>query len=76
MYVDKPLSGVMAVQTLSRLNRAHPQKHDTFVLDFANNAEAVKAAFQDYYRATIQSGETDPNKLHDLKSRSRCAAGL
>ncbi|TKS55044.1 type I restriction endonuclease subunit R [Luteimonas yindakuii] len=67
MYVDKPLAGVMAVQTLSRLNRAHPQKGDTFVLDFADNAEAVKAAFQEYYRATIQDGETDPNKLHDLK---------
>ena len=68
MYVDKPLAGVLAVQTLSRLNRAHPQKADTFVLDFADNAEAVKAAFQEYYRATIQEGETDPNKLHDLKS--------
>jgi type I restriction enzyme, R subunit len=68
MYVDKPLAGVLAVQTLSRLNRAHPQKHDTFVLDFADNEEAVKAAFQDYYRATVQVGETDPNKLHDLKA--------
>lgn len=68
MYVDKALAGVQAVQTLSRLNRAHPQKHDTFVLDFADNAEAVKAAFQDYYRATVQVGETDANKLHDLKN--------
>jgi type I restriction enzyme R subunit len=68
MYVDKPLAGVQAVQTLSRLNRAHPQKRDTFVLDFAENAEAVKAAFQDYYRATVQIGETDPNKLHDSKN--------
>lgn len=68
MYVDKPLAGVLAVQTLSRLNRAHPQKRDTFVLDFADNVEAVKAAFQDYYRATVQVGETDPNKLHDLKN--------
>jgi type I restriction enzyme R subunit len=68
MYVDKTLSGVMAVQTLSRLNRAHPQKRDTFVLDFADNAEAVKAAFQDYYRATVQVGQTDANKLHDLKN--------
>lgn len=68
MYVDKPLAGVLAVQTLSRLNRAHPQKRDTFVLDFSDNAEAVKAAFQDYYRATVQVGETDANKLHDLKS--------
>jgi type I restriction enzyme, R subunit len=68
MYVDKPLAGVLAVQTLSRLNRAHPQKHDTFVMDFADNEEAVKAAFQDYYRATVQVGETNPNKLHDLKA--------
>ncbi|MCC7096892.1 MAG: type I restriction endonuclease subunit R, partial [Thermomonas sp.] len=68
MYVDKPLAGVLAVQTLSRLNRAHPQKADTFVLDFADNAEAVKAAFQEYYRATIQDGETDPNKLHDIQA--------
>jgi len=68
MYVDKKLAGVQAVQTLSRLNRAHPQKHDTFVLDFADNAAAVKAAFQEYYRTTIQMGETDANKLHDLKA--------
>jgi type I restriction enzyme R subunit len=67
MYVDKPLGGVMAVQTLSRLNRACPGKHDTFVLDFANNGEAVKSAFQDYYRSTVQVGETDPNRLHDLR---------
>lgn len=68
MYVDKKLAGVQAVQTLSRLNRAHPQKHDTFVLDFADNAKAVKKAFQDYYRAAVQMGETDANKLHDLKA--------
>lgn len=68
MYVDKPLAGVMAVQTLSRLNRSHQQKADTFVLDFADNAEAVQKAFQDYYRATVQTGETDANKLHDLKT--------
>ncbi|WP_407559579.1 type I restriction endonuclease subunit R [Mycobacterium paraintracellulare] len=66
MYVDKPLSGVMAVQTLSRLNRAHPQKHDAFVLDFQNNSGAITAAFADYYQTTILSEETDPNKLHDL----------
>jgi len=68
MYVDKPLAGVQAVQTLSRLNRAHPKKHDTFVLDFADNQEAVQTAFQEYYQSTIQEGETDPNKLHDLKA--------
>jgi type I restriction enzyme, R subunit len=68
MYVDKLLSGVRAVQTLSRLNRAHPQKHDTFVLDFYNDAETIRAAFEPYYRTTILSAETDPNKLHDLKA--------
>ena len=68
MYVDKPLSGVRAVQTLSRLNRAHPRKHDAFVLDFYNDADTIEAAFAPYYRTTILSGETDPNKLHDLKA--------
>jgi len=67
MYVDKPLSGIKAVQTLSRLNRAHPQKHDCFVLDFQNNSEAITFAFQDYYRTTLLAEETDPNKLNDLK---------
>ena len=68
MYVDKPLSGIKAVQTLSRLNRAHPKKHDCFVLDFQNNSEAITYAFQDYYRTTLLAEETDPNKLHDLKA--------
>jgi type I restriction enzyme R subunit len=68
MYVDKILSGIKAVQTLSRLNRAHPQKHDVFVLDFMNDSETIQAAFSDYYRTTILSDETDPNKLHDLKA--------
>jgi type I restriction enzyme R subunit len=67
MYVDKPLSGIKAVQTLSRINRAHPQKHDCFVLDFQNNNETITFAFQDYYRTTLLAEETDPNKLHDLK---------
>jgi type I restriction enzyme R subunit len=68
MYVDKPLSGIKAVQTLSRLNRARPQKYDVFVLDFQNDSDTIAAAFSDYYRTTILSEETDPNKLHDLKS--------
>ncbi|MBF0135829.1 MAG: type I restriction endonuclease subunit R [Magnetococcales bacterium] len=68
MYVDKTLSGIKAVQTLSRLNRAHPQKHDTFVLDFMNDADGIRQSFEPYYRTTILSEETDPNKLHDLKS--------
>jgi type I restriction enzyme, R subunit len=68
MYVDKPLSGIKAVQTLSRLNRAHPKKHDTFVLDFVNDADTIRSSFEPYYRTTILSEETDPNKLNDLKS--------
>ncbi len=68
MYVDKILSGIKAVQTLSRLNRAHPQKHDVFVLDFMNESDTIQDAFADYYRTTILAEETDPNKLHDLKA--------
>ena len=68
MYVDKILSGIKAVQTLSRLNRARPQKHDVFVLDFMNDSDTIQKAFADYYRTTILSEETDPNKLHDLKA--------
>ncbi|WP_188974122.1 type I restriction endonuclease subunit R [Deinococcus aerolatus] len=68
MYVDKPLSGIKAVQTLSRLNRAHPKKHDVFVLDFQNSTDGIRKSFEDYYRTTVLSDETDPNKLHDLKA--------
>lgn len=68
MYVDKGLSGIKAVQTLSRLNRAHPKKHDVFVLDFQNTCDVIEQAFAAYYRTTILSKETDPNKLHDLKA--------
>jgi type I restriction enzyme, R subunit len=68
MYVDKVLSGIKAVQTLSRLNRAHPQKYDTFILDFMNDVDTIQAAFADYYWTTILSEATDPNRLHDLKA--------
>jgi type I restriction enzyme R subunit len=68
MYVDKVLTDIKAVQTLSRLNRAHPQKYDTFVLDFANDTDTIKKSFDDYYKTTILSEETDPNKLYDLIS--------
>ena len=67
MYVDKVLAGIQVVQTLSRLNRAHPKKHDVFVLDFMNDADDIEEAFEPYYRTTILADETDPNKLHDLK---------
>lgn len=68
MYVDKPLSGIKAVQTLSRLNRTCPGKHDTFILDFVNDPEEIQASFQPYYEATILSETTDPNLLYDLQS--------
>jgi type I restriction enzyme R subunit len=69
MYVDKRLQGVLAVQTLSRLNRCNPkmQKQDTFVLDFYNTATDIKAAFDDFYTATSLTEPTDVNVLHDLK---------
>lgn len=66
MYVDKMLSDIKAVQTLSRLNRACQGKYDTFVLDFANDADTIKKSFETYYTTTVLSDETDPNKLYDL----------
>jgi len=63
MYVDKPLAGVKAVQTLSRLNRIHPTKTDTFVLDFANRAEDIQAAFEPFYEQS-SALPTDPNILY------------
>jgi type I restriction enzyme R subunit len=69
MYVDKKLGGVNAVQTLSRLNRLYPGKNETMVLDFANEAEEVRKAFQPYYDRTILTEGTDPNLLYDLESR-------
>ena len=68
MYVDKVLSGIKAVQTLSRLNRAHPKKYDAFVLDFMNTTDSIQEAFEPYYRTTILADETDPNRLHDLQA--------
>lgn len=66
MYVDKPLYDIAAVQTLSRLNRAYPGKDEVYVLDFANKTSIIEEAFSKFYRTTILSGETDPNKLYDL----------
>ncbi len=67
MYVDKKLGGVSAVQTLSRLNRTTYAKQDTFVLDFVNDTDDIKEAFQPYYTTTILSEATNPNILHDLE---------
>jgi type I restriction enzyme R subunit len=66
MYVDKILSDIKAVQTLSRLNRALDGKIDTFVLDFVNEPDVIQESFSRYYRTIILSGETDPNKLYNL----------
>ena len=66
MYVDKKLSDIKAVQTLSRLNRARPGKTEVFVVDFENDPEEIREAFSRYYKTTLLGGETDPNKLHDL----------
>ena len=69
MYVDKKLGGVNAVQTLSRLNRTHPEKSGTAVLDFANEADTIRKGFEPYYETTILSEATDPNLLYELEHR-------
>ncbi|WP_049917639.1 type I restriction endonuclease subunit R [Haloferax denitrificans] len=68
MYVDKKLSGIQAVQTLSRLNRTHPGKEDTFVLDFENDREDIFDAFQPYYEKTTIDETTDPQHIYQLES--------
>ena len=67
MYVDKRLSGIQAVQTLSRLNRMAAGKEQTFVLDFVNEREGILASFQDYYETTTTADEVDPQRLYDLQ---------
>jgi len=69
MYVDKKLGGVNAVQTLSRLNRTHPEKKGTVVLDFTNESDAIKDAFEPYYETTLLSEATDPNLLYEIQTR-------
>ena len=67
MFVDKNLSGVKAVQTLSRINRIAYAKQDTFILDFVNSADDIKTAFEPYYEQTVLEEETDPNVIYDIK---------
>lgn len=69
MYVDKKLSGLQAVQTLSRLNRAYPGKDTTYILDFVNNEAEVLAAFKTYYDTAELESETDPNRVFDLRAK-------
>ena len=67
MYVDKRLAGIQAVQTLSRLNRMHPRKEDTFVLDFVNEREEIQEAFKTYYEGVEMGEEADPSRMYALK---------
>lgn len=69
MYVDKRLAGIQAVQTLSRLNRAHPGKDTTYILDFVNESEEVLAAFKTYYETAELEGVTDLHLVYDLKAK-------
>ena len=69
MYVDKRLAGIQAVQTLSRLNRTHPGKEDTFILDFVNETQEILEAFQPYYEQTSIAEQADPRQLYDLQAR-------
>jgi type I restriction enzyme R subunit len=68
MYVDKRLAGIQAVQTLSRLNRTHPLKDDTFVLDFVNDPAEIQEAFRQYYDGSIMGEQVDPDKLYEVKA--------
>ncbi|MDO9519335.1 MAG: DEAD/DEAH box helicase family protein [Pseudohongiella sp.] len=68
MYVDKRLSGIQAVQTLSRLNRTHPLKDDTFVLDFFNDPAEIQEAFRQYYEGSVMGEQVDPDKLYEVKA--------
>jgi type I restriction enzyme R subunit len=68
MFIDKRLSGVQCVQTLSRLNRTKFGKTDTFILDFVNDTEDIIESFQPYYTSTVMEGETDPNKLYNIET--------
>jgi len=68
MYVDKRLAGIQAVQTLSRLNRMHPLKEDTFVLDFVNDRDEIRQAFKDYFDGAQMGEEADPNQMYAIKA--------
>ena len=69
MYVDRRLAGIQAVQTLSRLNRAHPGKDTTYILDFVNSSEEILAAFKTFYETAELEGVTDPNLVYDLRAK-------
>ncbi|RME69841.1 MAG: type I restriction endonuclease subunit R, partial [Verrucomicrobia bacterium] len=68
MYVDKRLAGIQAVQTLSRLNRIHPNKEDTFVLDFVNDRAEIQEAFKQFYEGAVMGEEVEPARLYEIKA--------
>ncbi|MDP2832182.1 MAG: type I restriction endonuclease [Pseudomonadota bacterium] len=74
MYVDKRLSGIQAVQTLSRLNRTHPLKDETFVLDFVNDPAEIQEAFRQYYEGSVMGEQVDPDKLYEVKAELDASA--
>src|SRR5205085_7457847 len=69
MYVDKMLGGIQAVQTLSRLNRSHPGKDTTYILDFVNDAADILKAFKTYYETAELEATTDPHLVYDLRAK-------
>jgi type I restriction enzyme R subunit len=73
MFVDKRLAGIQAVQTLSRLNRIHPLKEDTFVLDFVNDRDEIREAFKTYYEGAEMGQEVDPNRMYAIKAELEIA---
>ena len=68
MYVDKRLAGIQAVQTLSRLNRIHPLKEDTFVLDFVNDRNDIQEAFKQFFDGAIMGEQVDPQRMYEIKA--------
>jgi type I restriction enzyme R subunit len=68
MYVDRRLAGIQAVQTLSRLNRVHPLKEDTFVLDFVNDREEIQAAFKQFYEGAEMGEQVEPARMYEIRA--------
>jgi type I restriction enzyme R subunit len=76
MYIDKKLDGLQAVQTLSRLNRTHPGKERTFILDFRNSMEDIRTAFAPFYEATLLEERTNFNQIHTLEAQLRASPAI
>jgi len=74
MYVDKRLAGIQAVQTLSRLNRVHPLKEDTFILDFVNERSEIQEAFKQFYEGAVMGEEVEPARLYEIKAELDASA--